>query len=240
MSAQPTAPIRIDYYTDPLCCWSWALEPVWRSIRRRHGTQLEWRTVLGGMIENWSTYRDPVNDVHRPMHMAAVWHFAGKTAGVPIDPSIWHVDPPASSFPASLAVKAAALQGVDHGDAYLAHVREAAMLRRMNIARTDVLCELAGELATLQPEGFDAERFAEDLGGAAAKQAFAADLQRVHLLRIGRFPTFVVHGPDGSRIAVGYRPVEVIESLIDAVVTGGEPLHTPPPSSVHTTTTTAR
>jgi hypothetical protein len=55
--------------------------------------------------------------------------------------------------------------------------------------------------------------------------------------RIGRFPTFVVHGPAGSRIAVGYRPVEVIESLIDAVVSGGELLHTPPPPSGHTTTT---
>jgi hypothetical protein len=46
-----------------------------------------------------------------------------------------------------------------------------------------------------------------------------------------------VHGPAGSRIAVGYRLVNVIESLIDAVVSGGEPLHTPPPPSGHTTTT---
>jgi predicted DsbA family dithiol-disulfide isomerase len=217
------APLRIDYYTDPLCCWSWALEPVWRSIRWRHGARLEWRCVLGGMLESWRSYRDPFNDVNRPPQMAPVWHFAGQTAGVPIDPGIWHADPPESSFPASLAVKAAALQGADLGDAYLALAREAVMTRRRNIARLDVLSGLARELAAMRPDTFDADRFDADLGGDAAKQAFAGDLRQVRLLRIGRFPTFVVHGPGGRRIAVGYRPADVVESIIDAVMTDPSP-----------------
>ena len=25
--------LSIEYYTDPLCCWSWAFEPQWRRLR---------------------------------------------------------------------------------------------------------------------------------------------------------------------------------------------------------------
>jgi len=216
MTPEPQAPVRIEYYTDPLCCWSWALEPVWRSIRRRFGDRLVWRCVLGGMVESWSTYRDPVNDVHRPPQMAPLWHFAGRTAGVPIDPGIWHVDPPASSFPASVAVKAAALQGAELGETYLTLVREAVMTRRLNVAWREVLTGLSAELAVMRPAAFDHERFTTDLTSDAAVEAFAADLQQARLLRIGRFPTFVVHGPAGSRIAIGYRPIDGIETILDA------------------------
>jgi putative protein-disulfide isomerase len=217
MSTDPGAPVRIDYYTDPLCCWSWALEPVWRSIRRRAGDRLAWRCVLGGMVESWSTYRDPLNDVQRPPQMAPLWHLAARTTSVPIDPGIWHVDPPASSFPASVAVKAAALQGAELGDAYLTLVREAVMTRRLNVARREVLTGLAGELAVMRPESFDHQRFTTDLTSDAAVEAFAADLNQARLHRIGRFPTFVVHGPAGSRIAVGYRPIDAIETILEAV-----------------------
>jgi hypothetical protein len=74
-------------------------------------------------------------------------------------------------------------------------------------------------LAVLRPDAFDPERFGADLGGTAATEAFASVLQQVRLLRIGRFPTFVVHGAAGSRIAVGYRPADAIESIIEAVDT---------------------
>jgi predicted DsbA family dithiol-disulfide isomerase len=214
------APVRIDFYTDPLCCWSWVMEPVWRSIRRRRGPALRWRSVLGGMIESWSHFSDPLNDVHRPPQMAPLWHFAGRTGGVPIDPGIWHVDPPASSYPASVAVKAVAFQGRDMGEAYLARAREAAMTRRLNIARREVLLQIAAELQIEHPRAFDAARFAVDLETDAALDAFRSDLQEARMHRIGRFPSIVVHGPAGSRIAVGYRPAHAIERMIDATLPG--------------------
>ena len=209
--------VRIEYYTDPLCCWSWTFESVCRQLRQRHGPRLEWSVVLGGMIESWGTFRDPMNDVAAPPHLAPLWHMAGRATGVPIDPAIWHLDPPASSYPASVAVKAAGLQGADVAQAYLSLAREAVMIRRLNIARRDVLLELGRELAVSMPRAFDVDRFDVDLGGTEAIEAFRADLQRTRFLRIGRFPTLIVHGPSESRIAVGYRPVDVMEKLLEAV-----------------------
>lgn len=213
--------IRLEYYTDPLCCWSWALEPVWRQLRQRYGPALSWHCVLGGMIESWATFRDPLNDVARPPQLAPLWHMAGRATGVAIDPAIWHIDPPASSYPASVAVKAAGLQGTEAGERYLVLAREAVMTRRLNVARRDVLRQLGAELGARMPGRFDAGRFAGDLAGDEARDAFAADLQRVRFLGIGRFPTIVVHGARGSRIAVGYRPADVMEQMF-AAVRGGE------------------
>jgi predicted DsbA family dithiol-disulfide isomerase len=173
------------------------------------------------MIESWSTFRDPMNDVGAPPQLAPLWHLAGRTTGVPIDPAIWHLDAPASSYPASVAVKAAGLQSPEAAEQYLSLAREAVMTRRLNIARPDVLLQLGSELAVLMPRTFDVERFRADLVSAEATERFRADLHRVRYLRIGRFPTIVVHGRTGSRIAVGYRPIEVMERLL-ATVQGEE------------------
>jgi predicted DsbA family dithiol-disulfide isomerase len=212
--------VRIDYYTDPLCCWSWALEPVWQSIDRRSGGRVARRVILGGMIEGWSQYRDPLNDVGRPAQMAPHWFAVSQHAHVPINPDIWHVDPPQSSYPACVAVKAAGLQGRAAGEQYLRLTREAVMTRRLNIARREVLRQLARELAVMQPRAFDPERFDQDLVDRPASEAFADDLRQVQLHRIGRFPTLVFHGVRGSRIAIGYRPVEAMDAIIRAVSDG--------------------
>lgn len=209
--------IRVECYTDPLCCWSWALEPVWRLLRQRYRERLSRRSILGGMIESWTTFRDPLNDVGRPSQLAPLWHLAGRATGVAIDPAIWHVDPPGSSYPSSVAVKSAALQGDEAEDRYLLLVREAVMTRRLNVARREVLLQLGDELAVGMPGRFDVTRFAADLAGDEAAAAFTADLQRVRFLGIGRFPTIVVHGAKGSRIAVGYRPADVMERIFQAV-----------------------
>lgn len=179
--------------------------------------------MLGGMIEAWATFRDPMNDVGAPPQLAPLWHMAGHATGVSIDPAIWHVDPPASSYPASVAVRAAGLQGVPAAEAYLGLAREAVMTRRLNIARRDVLVALGGELAASGACTFDMDRFESDLAGPDAIEAFRADLQRTRFLRIGRFPTMIVHGPAGSRIAVGYRPADVMERILAAVTNGALP-----------------
>jgi hypothetical protein len=80
----------------------------------------------------------------------------------------------------------------------------------------EVLLDLAGELAVMEPHAFDPRRFSADRIGDAAKQAFAADLHRARALRIGRLPTFVVCGRSVSRIAVDHWPAAAIEAMIAA------------------------
>src|SRR3546814_17149873 len=45
---------EIVYFTDPLCSWSWALEPQWRRLLFTFGDRLYWRYRMGGMIPDWT------------------------------------------------------------------------------------------------------------------------------------------------------------------------------------------
>lgn len=218
--------IDITYYTDPLCSWSWAFEPVWRRLRYELGDRLAWRYRMGGMIPDWRRYADPLNDVASPSHVGPQWLAVSRLSGMPIEPRIWHDDPPASSYPACLAVKAAELQGRDMGERYLRRAREAVMLEQRNIARRAVLLELAEELAaeelaaeaaaaTSGAAALDPDAFCRALDDGSALAAFREDLRDVKYRDIGRFPTLVIRGANGRGvIVVGYRPYAVLRDAV--------------------------
>jgi len=214
-TAAAPAAVEIVYYTDPLCCWSWALEPQWRLLQFAYAGKLAWRYRMGGMIEAWGSYGDPVNAVYRPGQMGPLWMQAQHISGMPIDTRIWMEDRPSSSWPACIAVKAAELQSPRAADLYLRRLREAVMLERRNIARREVLIELAEECADRHPGLFDAGRLEADLGETAAREAFRDDVKEARYRRIGRFPTLVVRRPRTSgTVLVGWRPFEALRSAV--------------------------
>ncbi len=201
----------IEYFTDPLCCWSWAFEQPWRQLRAALGDQLSWRYRMGGLIADWDRYADPIHSIHRPAQMAPLWFEVRQVAGVALDERIWHEDPPATSYPACLAVKAAELQSLPAAEHLLGRLREAVMVQRRNIARWEVLQAVAEELAEQEPAAFDAQRFADDLDSEAAAEAFRDDLRQARSYQIGRFPALVVSAPRRpAALLIGYRPYEIL------------------------------
>ncbi len=204
----------VHYYTDPLCCWSWAFEKTWQQFQEAFGDKISVQYILCGMIPDWNTYNDPMNSVSRPLQMGPVWMHASQVSHTPIEYSIWHEDPPASSYPSCIAVKCAALQSADIERQYLYKVREAVMIRKMNIARDEVLRALAHELAETQ-NNFDVLKFENDLKQGHGKAAFRSDLQNAAFHKIGRYPTLTMTPPNGEAIImVGYRPYS---ALLEAV-----------------------
>ena len=111
---------------------------------------------------------------------------AAAASGMPVDPRLWLDAPPKSSYPACLAVKAAAEQGLD--GPYLRRVREALMCERVKADNADALVALARDVP-----GMNAERFAVDLGSNAIVEAFGADLDRARSAG-AESPAFVVDG----------------------------------------------
>jgi predicted DsbA family dithiol-disulfide isomerase len=107
--------------------------------------------------------------------------------------------------------------------------REAVMLQRRNIACWDVLQALAEEVAEQEPECFDADRFADDLGGETTAWAFRDDLMQARYLQIGRFPALIVT-PRGGRSAllVGYRPYAVLRQTLEEMTRQPAPLFAEP------------
>jgi predicted DsbA family dithiol-disulfide isomerase len=217
--ASSRAAVEVLCFTDPLCSWSWAMEPERQRLVEALGPALEWRSVMGGMIPDWQTYSDPMNAVHRPAQMGPQWYHVRTETGAPIDERIWQEDPPASSFPACLAVKAAGRQGLAAGERYLCRVWRAVMQERRNVARREVLLELAAELSAGGDAPFDAARFEHELDTAETVNLFREDLKETRYREIGRFPTLVFRGSTGPGVLlVGYRPLEVLRRAAEHVM----------------------
>lgn len=97
--------VEITFYTDPLCCWSWAFEPQWRKLQYQFRDEIVFRYIMTGMLPSWKNYSDPFYSVSRPQQMGPVWLEASSSSGMIINSKIWVNDPPASSYPACIAVK---------------------------------------------------------------------------------------------------------------------------------------
>jgi putative protein-disulfide isomerase len=221
--------LAVEYFTDPLCPWCWAFERPWRRLRAALGDRLACRYRMAGLIADWDHYADPVHSVHRPAQMATLWFQVRQVAGVDLDERIWLDDPPASSYPACLAVKAAELQSSRAAELLLARLREAVMLSRRNIARWEEIQAVAEELAAQEPGAFDAGRFAGDLNGEEAAGAFRDDVMQARYRQIGRFPALLVTAPGGpAALLTGYRPYEILREAFAELVPHLQPVFSDP------------
>ncbi|MEA2357873.1 MAG: putative protein-disulfide isomerase, partial [Solirubrobacteraceae bacterium] len=138
--------MHVSYVTDPACPWSWGAEPALRRLQCEFGDEVQITYVMGGL---W-------REIARPLDALRQWLDAADRTGMPIDPRGWLDAPPRSSYPACLAVKAAAEQKLD--GPYLRRVREAIACERSRADSTEVLVALAREVGTM-----NVDRFAVDL-----------------------------------------------------------------------------
>ena len=205
--------VVVTYYTDPLCCWSWAFEKEWRMFIEKHTDILDWKYVMGGMIQDWKVFSDPMNAITKPFQMGPVWMHAAQISNTKINFDVWHKDPPASSYPACIAVKAAEQQSAHHADLMLQALRKAVMLDGLNIARKDVILSIADALS--QQSDFDAPAFDAAFSGIKSRNDFRGDLQKTAYHKIGRFPTLTFVKNGKGIMMTGYRTLPVLESTLE-------------------------
>jgi putative protein-disulfide isomerase len=155
-------PVQVRYFTDPGCPWSWAAEPAVRRLMVEFGDSLSWSWLMVGLSREI-----PADTRGLALH----WLGVADQSGMPIDPLLWKEAPIRSTYPACMAVKAAAEQGADAATRYLRVVREGLMCLRRKLDTTEALVEAAREA------GLDVERFRVDLGSHAIVEAFGADLE---------------------------------------------------------------
>lgn len=211
--------VNIVYYTDPLCCWSWALECHWQRLLAEHPDRITYSYCMAGMIPDWQKFSDPVNSVNRPVQMGPVWMDVKYLTQTQIDDSIWVKDPPLSSYPACIAVKACGLQSALTEELFLRRIRRAVMTEGRNISRTDVLLDLAKEVSQQFPNVLDVDQFGSDINSEVSRQAFRNDLAKVRYHQIGRYPSITMSIKGGkSLILTGYRPYEILEQAFQAIL----------------------
>jgi predicted DsbA family dithiol-disulfide isomerase len=207
-------PIRVSYFTDPACPWSWGAEPALRALESQFGDGLQITYVMGGLARE---FKRPVETLRHVLD-------AAEASAMPVDPRLWLDHPPAGSYPACLAVKAAAEQRLD--GPYLRAVREGLMARRQKLDNPDALTDVARRVA-----GLDVARFAIDLRSNAIVEAFGADLDRTRAAGLPgdervAFPSFLVAGADGSEhwVRDRWEPAALLDA---ARAAGGEPVAAP-------------
>ena len=174
------------------------------------GEDLEWTFVMGGLAREFGAEG-----------LGQQWLDASAESAMPTDPRVWKEGPMRSSYPACMAVKAAAEQASDGAYGYLRALREGIFCFGRKLDTSEALVEVG------RGAGLDVERFRIDLGSHAIVEAFGADLEEardvpdvVRRADKGRcstavgeervpFPTLRFEGEDGEvRWICGFSGVE--------------------------------
>jgi putative protein-disulfide isomerase len=204
--------IEITEFTDPYCTWCWGSEPVLRHALEAYGDRISLRFVMGGLVEDRTTFYDPANGIggeQWEQQIAAHWVEASGRHGMPVDMAHYErVLGMPSTYPANIAYEAAKLQDPAHADRYLRRLREAAAIEGQAIHEPEVLAGLAAEM------GLERARFERDFSGAAV-EAFAADRATCAQYGVRGFPAFLVRVGEREQTLPGYRGFSQFAGLID-------------------------
>jgi protein-disulfide isomerase-like protein with CxxC motif len=199
------------------------------------GTELDWTFVMGGLHRGLD--RTVAREAAARAGFVEEWLQVSAETQAPLDPLLWAESPISSTYPACMAVKAAAEQAADAGYRYLRRLRESLMCDRRKLDQPEALIE-EGRAA-----GLDVERFRIDLRSNAITESFANDLERTEALaaRIeapvaqasrgaggAPLPTLVLTAGTGDeRVLAGFRPPEAVHAAaleIGAQLGDGRPL----------------
>jgi predicted DsbA family dithiol-disulfide isomerase len=177
-------PAPLVLYDDPLSPWSLVAE-------RRVRAALE---ELGPLFAPLRISPFPLRSEDRALSREdrrALARAARKAAREPeasgTSPDLWlSPDPPLSSIPALTALVAARFQGADLEESFRGALRDAALVRGVNVARRDVLLELA------ERTGLDVRRFATALSARATEARVLEEVDRARDRGVDGPPALVV------------------------------------------------
>jgi putative protein-disulfide isomerase len=163
-------------YTDPASSASWASEPKLRKLMVEFGAEVQFTYVMGGLARDYTAgYEDAESGISGEQGvfhgLLLHWLDRAERSGMPIDPRLWSEGPITTTYPACMAVKAAAEQGPEAEARYLRALREGLLCFRRKLDTTEALVEEA------RRAGLDVARFRIDLGSHAIVEAFGADLE---------------------------------------------------------------
>lgn len=197
--------LKLVYYTDPICSSCWGIEPQLRKLKLEYGNAIEIDYRMGGLLPDWS-YNS--GGIGKPSDVATHWDEVSVHYDMPIDGDVWLEDPLDSSYPPSIAFKAAQMQDKEKAILFLREIREMVFLQKKNIERWEHI-EVAAQKA-----GLNIEQLKTDFEGDA-KALFEDDLKLGKELGVRGFPTiFFLDDSGNQEIVYGSRPYPFYEMAI--------------------------
>lgn len=203
-----TTPIKIIYFTDPICSSCWGIEPQLRKLKLTYGDNIEIEYKMGGLLKDWS-YNS--GGISKPSDVAKHWDEVSIHYDMPIDGDVWLEDPLDSSYPPSIAFKAAQIQSPKKAIEFLRALRELLFLKKKNITKWTYIEHAA------QKVGLDINKLRNDFE-ETAKNLFNDDLSLAHNMRVRGFPTiFILDDSNKHQLVYGTKPYEVYKYAIEKV-----------------------
>ncbi|TDP03303.1 DsbA family protein [Flavobacterium sp. 245] len=200
-------PVKIIYYTDPICSSCWGIEPQLRKLKLEYGDYFEIDYKMGGLLPDWS-YNS--GGISKPLDVAHHWDEASLLYEMPIDGNVWLEDPLDSSYPSCIAMKAAQIQSKEKAVQFMRVLREKLYLEKKNIAK----CKNIEEAAKIV--NLDIQKMKTDYD--EAEELFQEDLDYGKKLGVRGFPTLFFADQNNNRFAVyGSKPYSEYESALLAV-----------------------
>nr|WP_035588153.1 ClpXP adapter SpxH family protein [Elizabethkingia anophelis] len=198
-------PLKLVYFTDPICSSCWGIEPQLRKLKLEYGNILDIEYHMGGLLPDWS-YNS--GGISKPSDVAYHWDEVSVYYDMPIDGDVWLEDPLNSSYPPSIAFKAAEMQDKDKAVDFLRTLRELVFLKKKNIAKWEYIAMAAEEA------GLDVVKLKTDFEGSAQK-LFEADLKLARDYGVRGFPTIFIQNQLGERETIyGTKPYSFFETVI--------------------------
>ncbi|MCK6649879.1 MAG: DsbA family protein [Bacteroidia bacterium] len=200
-----TKPVKIIYYTDPICSSCWGIEPQLRKLKLEYGNDIDIEYRMGGLLPDWS-YNS--GGISKPSDVAHHWDEVSVYYDMPIDGDVWLVDPLSSSYPPSIAFKAAQIQDNEKAILFLREIREMVFLQKKNITKWEYLETAAKKV------GLDIVKFKSDFEGNA-KELFNEDLKLGRELGVRGFPTmFFMDTAGHQEMVYGSKPYSTFENAL--------------------------
>ncbi len=197
--------VKIIYFTDPICSSCWGIEPQLRKLKLEYGNSLEIDYRMGGLLPDWS-YNS--GGISKPSDVASHWDEVSVHYDMPIDGDVWLEDALPSSYPPSIAFKAAQMQDKEKAILFLREIREMVFLQKKNIAKWEHLATAAQQI------GLDVEQLKTDFEGEA-KTLFEEDLKLARQFGVTGFPTLFFLDNSGNKEKVyGTKPYAFYEMAI--------------------------
>lgn len=197
--------VKLVYFTDPICSSCWGIEPQLRKLKLEYGDHIEVEYRMGGLLPDWS-YNS--GGIGKPSDVASHWDEVSVYYDMPIDGDLWLEDPLDSSYPPSIAYKAAQMQDKEKANLFMREIREMVFLQKKNIAKWEHLATAAKIV------GLDVEQLKSDFEGKA-KTLFQDDLKTAREYGVRGFPTIFVVDNEGNKETVyGARPYAFYEMAI--------------------------
>lgn len=217
-------PIEIYSFVDPLCPECWALEPVLKKLQIEYSKHFRIRHIMGGRLKIWNSFQHREDGIVTVKDVAAKWNRIAGRSGMSCDGDLWLENPISTPYVASIAVKAAELQGKHAGVRFLRKLREVLFLQNQNITAETVLIDCA------ENAGLDIAEFKHDLHSQAAINAFQCDVKITREMDVNELPTLVFFNDnaedEGIKITGSYTYevyVQILSEMLKTVPEKEEP-----------------